>query len=261
MNNRGQVLVLFLLILPIMIIGGAVIVDSSYMLYQKNRLDMINDDVLLSFKNSNFIREEDIIKAISKNDERIVNDQISIDKETTIENHMMIDSLFGKVIGLDEYKVTSKKSIDVGELKVLDLDVDKVNRMDNLGNYLLTFNNVTYDNSLVFNNSLLVVNNFKLNPKYEIELSFIYNTGDCTLINFNNLNVTIKENKLYFNNIYISDLVDNTKYLLRIDNSSLTFNNKTININSQINNLSKQLIIGQNFIGKINYLKIYMIRK
>ena len=104
MNNRGQVLVLFLLLLPIMIIGGAVIVDSSYMLYQKNRLDMINDDVLLSFKNSNFIREEDIINAISKNDERIVNDQISIDKETTIENHMIVDSLFGKVIGLDEYK-------------------------------------------------------------------------------------------------------------------------------------------------------------
>ena len=260
MNNRGQVLVLFLLILPIMI-SGAVIVDSSYMLYQKNRLDMINDDVLLSFKNSNFIREEDIIKAISKNDERIVNDQISIDKETTIENHMMVDSLFGKVIGLDEYKVTSKKSIDIGELKALDLDVDKVNRMDNLGNYSLTFDNVTYDNSLIFNNSLLVVNNFKLNPKYEIELSFIYNTGDCTLINFNNLKITIKENKLYFNNIYISDLVDNTKYLLRIDNSSLTLNNKTININSQVDDLSKQLTIGQNFIGKINYLKIYMIRK
>ena len=50
MNNKGQVLVLFIIILPILLLGCACLVDSSYMLYQKNRLDNINYDVMKCYR-------------------------------------------------------------------------------------------------------------------------------------------------------------------------------------------------------------------
>ena len=53
MNNKGQVLVIFIMILPVLLLGAACIVDSSYMMYQKNRLDNINYDVLNSLKDNN----------------------------------------------------------------------------------------------------------------------------------------------------------------------------------------------------------------
>ena len=111
-NNKGQVLVLFIMILPVFFIGIACIVDSSYMMYQKNRLDNINRDVLNSVKDKVTITEEEILKLIHLNDTRIVNEDISIDKTITIDNYILIDSIFGKIIGYDEYKISSSISVN-----------------------------------------------------------------------------------------------------------------------------------------------------
>lgn len=117
MNNKGQVLVIFIMILPVMLLGAACIVDSSYMLYQKNRLDNINYDVLNSVKDKNNLTEEEVGELILLNDSKIVNDDISIEftntkvDEITIENHVYVDSIFGKLIGFDKYKVSSEIKI------------------------------------------------------------------------------------------------------------------------------------------------------
>ena len=112
MNKKGQVLVLFLMLLPVIFIGVACIVDSSYMLYQKNRLDNINIDVLNSLKDKNDLKEEDVLELIYLNDAKIVNEDIVIDDTITIDNYIYIDSIFGKIIGFDKYKVTSNISVD-----------------------------------------------------------------------------------------------------------------------------------------------------
>ena len=117
-NRRGQVLVLFIMILPVRLIGVACLIDSSYMLYQKNRLDHINMDVLNSVGSDINTDEEEIERLILMNDAKIVNEDISIEKTDTmvsnikIDNYIYIDSIFGKLIGFDEYKVKSSIGVN-----------------------------------------------------------------------------------------------------------------------------------------------------
>lgn len=122
MNNKGQVLVLFIIILPILLLGCACLVDSSYMLYQKNRLDNINYDVLDSIKTKMILTEEDVERLILLNDSKIVNEDIVIDEENTmdrnisISNYILVNSIFGRLIGIDEYKVSSEVSIKINNI-------------------------------------------------------------------------------------------------------------------------------------------------
>lgn len=111
-NNKGQVLVLFIMILPVIFIGVACIIDSSYMMYQKNRLDNINIDVLNSVKDKDSLTEKEIGELINLNDAKIVNENISINETITIDNYILIDSIFGKIIGFDEYKISSSISVN-----------------------------------------------------------------------------------------------------------------------------------------------------
>ena len=100
------------MILPVVFIGIACIVDSSYMMYQKNRLDNINLDVLNSLKDKVNLTEEEVIELIFLNDSMIVNEDIVIEDIITIDNYIYIDSIFGKIIGFDEYKVSSSISVN-----------------------------------------------------------------------------------------------------------------------------------------------------
>ena len=111
-NNKGQVLVLFIMILPIIFITVAWIIDSSYMMYQKNRLDNINRDVLNSVSDKINVKEEEIRELIHLNDAEIVNVDISIDDTITIDNYILVDSIFGKIVGFDEYKISSSISVN-----------------------------------------------------------------------------------------------------------------------------------------------------
>ena len=67
-NNRGQVLVLFIMLVPVLLIGVACLIDSSYMYYQKNRLDRINLDVIAGIGIETNIDEEEIGRLILLND-------------------------------------------------------------------------------------------------------------------------------------------------------------------------------------------------
>lgn len=117
-NRHGQVLVLFIMILPVLLIGVACLIDSSYMLYQKNRLDRINIDVINSVNSNVNITEEEIERLILLNDAMIVNEDISIAKtdtmvsNITIDNYVYVDSIFGRLIGFDEYKVKSSIGVN-----------------------------------------------------------------------------------------------------------------------------------------------------
>ena len=122
MNNKGQVLVLFIMILPVIFIGIACIIDSSYMMYQKNRLDNINYDVLDSIKTKINLTEEDVERLILLNDAKIVNEDIYIDVKNTmdrnisISNYILVNSIFGRLIGIDEYKVSSEVSVKINNI-------------------------------------------------------------------------------------------------------------------------------------------------
>lgn len=113
MNNKGQVLVLFVLLIPVLLMLGAYIVDTSYISYHKNRLDGINQMVIKDSKEQELTKNE-IEEYIKKNDDSIEIESINI-ANTKIEITLKkeIKSLFGIIIGKKNYKLVSTKTVEI----------------------------------------------------------------------------------------------------------------------------------------------------
>lgn len=257
-NENGQVLVLFIIILPVLLLGGACLVDSSYMLYQKNRLDNINNDVLNSLKDQNDVSLEEVQRLIKLNDESIINDNLVVDKNITIENHLLVDSIFGKIIGIKNYRVASKKSVRRKDVERLVLDVDHLSDYDNTNNYLIQNNGVIYDNGLIFDEANLLIDDVTLDDNYRIEIAFSYD-GDGQLLEFNNLVVKIINDKLFVNNKEIYSLTSDKLHTLKISNKTIYLNESSFANSIDIDKKSGSLLIGSDFKGIIKYIKIYSI--
>lgn len=108
MNNKGQVLVLFLLLVPLVLILFAYVVDKCYLLYQENSQNNIGDTVCSYAIDSN--KTEDEIKQLTlENDSKIENIKVIRNNEhVEIILEKEIDSLFGKILGMDTYKIKTK---------------------------------------------------------------------------------------------------------------------------------------------------------
>lgn len=111
MNNKGQTLVIFVVFLPIIIIIMATVVDVSLMYYQKNKLDNIN--MMVTEYGINHFEDNDnnlkLESLIYENDKDIEIKKILIDdSRIEIILNKKIKSIFGKIIGLEEYEITSK---------------------------------------------------------------------------------------------------------------------------------------------------------
>ncbi len=108
LNNKGQVLVTFICMLPILIAIIGVVVDTNNMVYEKSKLESIN--VLATTYYKEHITDIDVtnktVALIKKNDSNIIN--INIDKiNKKILLDKKIDSIFGKIIGIKEYEIVS----------------------------------------------------------------------------------------------------------------------------------------------------------
>ncbi len=110
-NNKGQTLIVFVVFLPLLIIIMATVIDITTMYQNKNKLDEINKMVislsLEKLENKNL--ESEIKELILKNDDKIIIDNIKIGtNQININFHKNIESTFGKIIGIKEYKIVSK---------------------------------------------------------------------------------------------------------------------------------------------------------
>lgn len=113
MNNKGQVLIFFVLIIPLVVIGIAYIVDNCYIAYHTNQLNQINSLVIKDTEIQN-LNADTVEEYIKKNDETIKVEFILVSSqrvEITLKKD--IKSLFGSVIGKKNYTLTSKKSVDI----------------------------------------------------------------------------------------------------------------------------------------------------
>lgn len=111
LNNKGQSLVMFICLLPILLLIVLAIVDISRMVIEKNKLNNINY-IAISYYSSH--KEDDdvterIISLVKRNDEDIINVRINKDKNT-IYLDKKIDSTMGKIIGISEYEIVSEYS-------------------------------------------------------------------------------------------------------------------------------------------------------
>ena len=111
LNNKGQSLVMFICLLPILLLIVLAIVDVSRMVIEKNKLNNINY-IAISYYSSH--KEDDdvterIISLVKRNDEDIINVRKNKDKNT-IYLDKKIDSTMGKIIGISEYEIVSEYS-------------------------------------------------------------------------------------------------------------------------------------------------------
>lgn len=108
MNNKGQTLVAFVLIVPAFIMLLAFVVDTGFLLKESTRLNSVTKTILKTTfdKRMNDDYEKHITNLYIKNDISLENIEIntSID-EVKINNYYHVDSIFGKIIGLKEYKI------------------------------------------------------------------------------------------------------------------------------------------------------------
>ena len=72
MNKKGQILVMFIILLPLILLIAAYAVDMGLVMYEKNRLEGINDNAInYSMEHFGSITLEEIKTLIDKNDHHI----------------------------------------------------------------------------------------------------------------------------------------------------------------------------------------------
>lgn len=111
MNKKGQVLILFVLIIPVLVLLSAYIVDNVYIAYNKNRLNQINE-LVIEDASKGILEIDDISEYVNKNDKDIDVKFVYLgDDEVEIILKKDIKSLFGRIIGQDNYSLTSDKKL------------------------------------------------------------------------------------------------------------------------------------------------------
>lgn len=107
MNSRAQVLVIFVILLPLLMLFSMYVVDTTVINYNKNRLDNIGEsilDILLDEEDFDKAKIEDLVK---KNDKDIVVKDVKLNDSVKITLEKEIPSIFGKFIGKDKYLIKS----------------------------------------------------------------------------------------------------------------------------------------------------------
>jgi Flp pilus assembly protein TadG len=104
MNNKGQVLVIFVVLIPIILTLVAYVFDKCYLLYENKKLsDIANIVCDYSTTSSN---KESVYQLALENDSEI--SKVELDNDNLILEKN-VNSIFGKVIGISEYLVKIEK--------------------------------------------------------------------------------------------------------------------------------------------------------
>ena len=123
MNNKGQTLVIFVILLPLFLFVFAYIVDTALMLYEKNKLDDLNK-MVIDYKMYHVEENKEKIKEyIKRNDKEVIIKKLYMDeKKVEIQLIKKIDAVFGKIIGLNTYEIKSYYigKIDKKEIKKIE---------------------------------------------------------------------------------------------------------------------------------------------
>ena len=119
MNKKGQTLVIFVMLIPIILLLGALIVDNSIIVSENIRLKNTTKEIIKMDLTSKTLENEEILKLFSKNDIPIDNIK-SIREENYLEikNSYHVDSVFGKLISLNKYEVSvdTKGTLENGKV-------------------------------------------------------------------------------------------------------------------------------------------------
>jgi hypothetical protein len=102
MNKRGQSLILFVLILPLISLFIAFFIDSTLSLLEKNKIDGIITSNMREALNKDIHDSEKIKKAIKKNEDIDVIVTVT-DSELKVVAESKKESIFGKLLKFNYY--------------------------------------------------------------------------------------------------------------------------------------------------------------
>ena len=105
MNRKGQTLVIFIIILPVILIAMAYLVDTGLMLINKSKLDSTSKIIIDKYYD--YEGDIDIEKYLKDNNLDYTNYEVKKDNNFNLKIDIKIASIFGKVVGLEEYEITS----------------------------------------------------------------------------------------------------------------------------------------------------------
>jgi len=104
-NKRGQTLALFVILIPILLVIAAFVIDMGVVIYNKSHLKEVSK-MALNENVDNLDNTNNIKKILEKNKVDINNLEINIiDNKINLKNEIEVESIFGAIIGIKNYKV------------------------------------------------------------------------------------------------------------------------------------------------------------
>ena len=104
MNKRGQTLIIFVMLIPIILTMAALVIDVGLLYYKKNEYTGIVEESI-----KEYFKDEDILsakKTLTLNGVSLDDTEINIsDNKITVTLDTKVDSIFGKVIRINEYEI------------------------------------------------------------------------------------------------------------------------------------------------------------
>ena len=107
MNSKGQTLVIFIIILPVIILGVSYLVDTGLMYIGRSKL-ISTCKVIIDEYYEEEISDSKVEEYLKKNDINYTDYRVNRNNNLSIEVKSTIDSIFGKVVGIQEYEVSAK---------------------------------------------------------------------------------------------------------------------------------------------------------
>jgi hypothetical protein len=109
-NNKGQVLVFFVLLIPTLILIAAYVIDVGYSYYRSNELNNLNRMVIkygLEHIDNSDVRSK-MIDLMYKNDNSIDSYELTIENNiVTLKIKKSVESIFGKIANIKFYNLAS----------------------------------------------------------------------------------------------------------------------------------------------------------
>ena len=104
MNKRGQTLIIFVMLIPIILTMAALVIDVGLLYYKKNEYVGIVEESI-----KEYFKYEDILsakKTLTLNGVSLDDTEINVsDNKITVTLDTKVDSIFGKVIRINDYEI------------------------------------------------------------------------------------------------------------------------------------------------------------
>lgn len=125
MNRKGQVLVVFVILLPLFMMFIAYIIDNGIIAQNRVKLDELTKSIIIYALEDRSRTTEEVTEYIVKNEPNLKNVNVLLDEDVQIQLVKTVPSVFGKAIGIQQYTITSYYE---GELKDGEMILRKVER-------------------------------------------------------------------------------------------------------------------------------------